>query len=320
MLSVLIVTYNSEDVIYACLNSFVDLEYDYEIIIVDNNSRDKTLDVITKYFEKNNFITYYLVKNSTNTGFSSSMNHAFSLSSGEFILSFNPDARLYDSSIVQAIQFMCLNKSVGKVGFSIDEGEGGSSEIVTEFPRFRTCRLVSRLFEKKINTKNDKARVVNWLFGTGILIRRESLNGSSLYTEKLFLFWEEYWLSKKIKKNGYDIYILPSIKIFHEGSTSFKRNFQKLKLARFLSTANEYNARKNEYGVANARFNEILGIVDNTLLITLIYVKYFLKFFQGDISSKTFIYRAELVAQILFLFDNRSNLEINRDLLEKFNR
>ncbi|MBA3680806.1 MAG: glycosyltransferase family 2 protein [Bacteroidetes bacterium] len=74
------------------------VECSYEIIIVDNASKDKTKDVIPALDANIKFIA-----NTTNAGFSAANNQGFAICKGEYVLLLNPDAKLINSDITKAI-------------------------------------------------------------------------------------------------------------------------------------------------------------------------------------------------------------------------
>ena len=100
-LSIIIVTYNSERDIEKCINSIEHQAYKpFEIILVDNNSQDKTLNIVEQH------PSIHLVKNSSNLGFSKANNQAIELSKGKYILLLNPDVQItkyFISKLIQAI-------------------------------------------------------------------------------------------------------------------------------------------------------------------------------------------------------------------------
>lgn len=74
------------------------VECSYEIIIVDNASKDKTKDVIPVLDANIKFIA-----NANNAGFSAANNQGFAVSKGEYVLLLNPDAKLINADIKKAM-------------------------------------------------------------------------------------------------------------------------------------------------------------------------------------------------------------------------
>ena len=102
--SVTIVTYNSGRFIKRCLESVLAQKYPrQEIIVVDNASTDGTVDIL-EHFEDRCHIHY----NDENIGFAAAQNQAITLSSGEWVLTLNPDVLLLPNfirALVEAGQF-----------------------------------------------------------------------------------------------------------------------------------------------------------------------------------------------------------------------
>jgi len=102
--SVTIVTYNSGRFIKRCLESVLAQRYpNTEIIVIDNASSDGTIDILEQ-FEDRCQITY----NDENIGFAAAQNQAIRASSGDWVLTLNPDVLLlpnFIQSMVEAGQF-----------------------------------------------------------------------------------------------------------------------------------------------------------------------------------------------------------------------
>lgn len=102
-LSVIIVTWNSEKFIQNCLDSiFVsggDLRH--EIIVVDNDSSDKTAKIIQEFYPKVN-----LIANKENLGYAKANNQGIEESQGEYVLLLNPDTQFLENSMTLMYEFM----------------------------------------------------------------------------------------------------------------------------------------------------------------------------------------------------------------------
>lgn len=95
VVSVTIVTYNSGRFIKRCLESVLAQRYPFkEIIIVDNASSDGTIDILEQFEDRCQ--VYY---NQENVGFAAAQNQAIQFSSGEWVLTLNPDVLLLLSLI-----------------------------------------------------------------------------------------------------------------------------------------------------------------------------------------------------------------------------
>jgi GT2 family glycosyltransferase len=111
LVSVTIVTYNSGRFIKRCLESVLEQKYpNLEIIIVDNASTDGTVDLLEQ-FEDQCSIHY----NDQNIGFAAAQNQAIRLSSGEWVLTLNPDVLLLKNFIQALVEAGQIDPKVGSV-------------------------------------------------------------------------------------------------------------------------------------------------------------------------------------------------------------
>lgn len=91
LVSIIIVTYNSREDIVDCVNSVLNQTFDdFEVIIVDNNSMDDTVEQVKRNFDGNPKVS--LVTSKSNTGYAGGNNLGFQHSKGELIVVLNPDA------------------------------------------------------------------------------------------------------------------------------------------------------------------------------------------------------------------------------------
>jgi len=89
-ISTIIVTYNSSGWLPRCLESLKSQSLDiFELINVDNNSSDDSVELIKRYFPQAR-----LIKNNDNMGFSYAVNQGIRNSEGNFIFLLNPDVIL----------------------------------------------------------------------------------------------------------------------------------------------------------------------------------------------------------------------------------
>ena len=109
--SVTIVTYNSGRFIKRCLESVLEQDYPFkEIIVIDNNSSDGTVDIIEPFEDR-----CRIVYNEENIGFAAAQNQAIALSNSEWVLTLNPDVLLLQGFIEALVNAGSLDLKVGTV-------------------------------------------------------------------------------------------------------------------------------------------------------------------------------------------------------------
>ena len=119
--SVLIVSYNVKQYIIHCIVSINKSDYtgSIEIIVVDNNSFDGSLDAI-----KSKLKNVLCIQNDENIGFGKAINQAAKIASGEYYLILNPDTIIEEGTISTFINYLRENSIVGMVGPKIVNSDG----------------------------------------------------------------------------------------------------------------------------------------------------------------------------------------------------
>lgn len=109
--SVTIVTYNSGRFIKRCLESVLDQKYPFkEIIVIDNNSSDGTIDILEPFEDR-----CRIIYNEENIGFSAAQNQAIAVSQGEWVLTLNPDMLLLQGFLEALVNAGSMDPKVGTV-------------------------------------------------------------------------------------------------------------------------------------------------------------------------------------------------------------
>lgn len=110
MILIVIVTYNGQEYIKKCLEDIFNLPYS-ELILIDNGSTDKTIDIIEK-----NYPSVNLIKNSKNIGFGQANNIGLSYAIKKkfnFVLLLNQDTYITQSTIKELVEIMKNNHNYG---------------------------------------------------------------------------------------------------------------------------------------------------------------------------------------------------------------
>src|SRR5580698_5362922 len=111
LVSVTIVTYNSGRFIKRCLESVLEQKYpNLEVIVIDNASTDGTADILEQ-FETRCRVFY----NDENIGFAAAQNQAIRMSSGEWVLTLNPDVLLLPNFIQALADTGQMDPKIGTV-------------------------------------------------------------------------------------------------------------------------------------------------------------------------------------------------------------
>ena len=255
-LSIIIVSYNVRALLAQCMASIKmaakDLEY--EIIVVDNNSKDDS----QTYFTTNNTgITF--IWNKENLGFAKANNVGLSLAKGSSILFLNPDTIVTQNCLEGCLDHLNVTQNCGAVGVQMIDGAGCFlPESKRNIPGLRSSFFyfsgLSKLATRSSffnayhagNIRQDSRKEVPVLSGAFMMARTEVIKKAGGFDPRYFMYGEDVDLSITIGKLGLKNWYLGDLKILHyKGESSKEKNekyyeifFQAMKL--FLKKHNGY--------------------------------------------------------------------------------
>ncbi len=236
VVSIVIVSFNTKDLLVSCLNSiekFADVPY--EVIVSDNGSTDGTIEEIKKL--KN----VHLIENNANIGFARGNNVARAFSKGKYVLFLNPDTLLKEHVLSTTVEYLEGNTDVGAVTCKVVLQSGELDKdtrrsfptpwvALTHFSGFDRLFPHSKFFAKYWYGYLDenKTHEIEALQGAYFLVNRDILNKVGWFDEDYFLDGEDIDLCWKIKEAGYKLMYIPAVSIIHikKGSKSKHRSLR----------------------------------------------------------------------------------------------
>ncbi|MGU8379388.1 glycosyltransferase family 2 protein [Clostridium perfringens] len=240
-LSIIIVTYNSEKVIKGCIESIINCtkNINYEIIIVDNSSVDKTLDIIKMI--KSDKIK--IVK-SPNKGFNYGNNRGIEIARGKYICLLNPDTILLNNAFDILIKEMEKDNRIGACGGQLLDENLNRNLTFGVFPSLKSTILMVLGVVKmsKFKGKKKKKYKVDFPVGANFLFRKSIINKIGYLDENYFLYFDETDFAYRIKKEGYNSYIFSNARIIHlEGKST--EELSEFAQEKFLESYIYYNRK-----------------------------------------------------------------------------
>lgn len=232
-LSVIIVNYNVcyflEQAIKSVLKAVGDL--DLEIIVVDNNSVDGSVELVRKKFPEVVFIA-----NKQNVGFSKANNQAIRIAKGEYVLLLNPDTVVEEDTLVKSCRFMDEHPDAGGLGVKMVDGKGvflpeSKRSLPTPKVAFYKISGLAALFPKSKRfgkyhlgyLHEDETNEIEVLAGAYMMLRKEALDKVGLLDEDYFMYGEDIDLSFRLTEGGYKNYYFPETRIIHYKGESTKK-------------------------------------------------------------------------------------------------
>ena len=137
LLSIIIVNWNSGNLLKNCINSINISSIDknnIEVFIVDNNSSDGSIS-----FEFPNYCK--VIINKANLGFGHACNIAYKASNSEFVLLLNPDTQVSESLISDSLEFAFKNPEYSIFGVQQRDEKNNILRTCGRFPNLSTFLL-----------------------------------------------------------------------------------------------------------------------------------------------------------------------------------
>lgn len=117
MISIIIPAYNAEKYILETINSVINQTFkDWELIIIDDGSTDKTANIVKEFCENDKRINYYYQKNS---GVSVARNFGMSKAKGEYIAFLDADDIWLPEFLKYTVNFLNNNNDTGLVNTNV---------------------------------------------------------------------------------------------------------------------------------------------------------------------------------------------------------
>ncbi|MBU2081475.1 glycosyltransferase family 2 protein [Patescibacteria group bacterium] len=148
-LTIIIVSWNVKDFVRDNLKSIYEntKNIEFEIYVVDNDSKDGTVEMI-----KNEFPEAHLITNNYNAGFAKANNQAIKLAKGRYVLLLNPDMRVLPETLEKMVKWMDNHKQAGIAGCCLIKENGETVPHIRRFPKFLDQLAIVLKFKISINS------------------------------------------------------------------------------------------------------------------------------------------------------------------------
>lgn len=257
-LSVIILSYNTKELLKQCLESIIHntkYEIQIEIIVVDNGSNDGSQEMVKKEFSK-----VILIENKENLGYAKGNNVGLKYARGNYILFLNSDTEVFEGALEKALEFMQQNKEVGalspktllasgKMDPDCHRGFPTPWASITYFFGLEKLFPKSNFFGQyhKFYLDLDKNHEIDAGAGAFMIIPREIIDKVGIWDESYFFYGEDLDFFYRIKKAGYKVmFYAPPLLKHYKGASSGLRSESRL-IAK--------NSKENRIRVAKASVN-----------------------------------------------------------------
>lgn len=208
-LSIIILNHNTKALLKQCLES---ISGPYQIVVVDNNSTDGSVEMVKKSFPK-----VEVLARDVNDGYTRGNNAARKMAKGEYVLFLNSDTKAFPDTINTMVEFMDRDKTIG------------ISTCLTELPDGRLYYACHRGFPTPLNSLlyflglpssyypkyQNIVHEIDACSGTFLLIQKNLLDLIGWFDEDYFSYGEDLEMCYRIKELGYKVMFNPNVKLIH---------------------------------------------------------------------------------------------------------
>ncbi len=225
-LAIIIVNYNTRDLLFNCLKTIKAAEKPQngiEIIVVDNNSTDDSLQML-----KDHFPEVRLIQNKTNVGFSKANNQGAKVANSRFLLFLNSDTEVKKYSLVKPLKYLKTHPKVGAITIKLflkngDIDYDNHRNYPTPWVAITKFTGLSRLFPNSLilNSYHLGRRGLNTVHsipvtaGSFIMLPENIFNKLGGWDESYFFYGEDIDLCFRLASSGYKIVYYPKTSALH---------------------------------------------------------------------------------------------------------
>lgn len=223
-LSIIIVHHQTPELLKLCLKSVEETckNIDLEIAVIDSMISRFAKDIIKERYPSVKYLPF-----KENLGYARGVNIGIKNSGGKYILILNPDIILTNKSIFKMMNYMEKHADIGMLGPCMLNFNGIYQK--TFFSYYKPATILARRsflgklgwFKKVLadflmsDSDPSKTQTPDWLMGSAIMVRRESLKKVGLMDERFFMYFEDVDWARRFWHNDYKVVYYPEAKIYH---------------------------------------------------------------------------------------------------------
>jgi GT2 family glycosyltransferase len=195
-----------------------------QIIVVDNASRDNSVDVLRAKFPD-----VELIVNTVNVGFGRANNQALARVRGRYVLLINTDAFVAPDTLPLTVAYMDAHARCGVLGVKLVGRDGALQPSCrydpTPWNLFLAATGMGRFFPRTrlvddMTWDHASVRECDWVPGCYYLVRSEVIARVGLFDPRFFMYYEEVDHCRAVRKAGFDVIFYPFSQVVHLGGES----------------------------------------------------------------------------------------------------
>ena len=261
LLSVVIVNWNTRDMLAQCLQSIkADCaaqigaatrkaatqqphQPTMEVFVVDNASSDGSAQMVTQRFP-----WVRLIQNDSNLGFAQANNQAIRLANGRYILLLNSDTEVHPGAFAALIDFMEKTPRAGAAGAHLLNSDGtlqpACQPMLTPWREFVRLIFLDRFLHIAVYEaewwETEAPRRTEVIKGACLMLRRTALEQVGPLDGSYFMYTEEVDLCYRLGEAGWQLWWVPAARVTHYGEASSRQVAQTMYVQLYRSKIQFY--------------------------------------------------------------------------------
>ncbi len=248
--SIIIVNYNTRELLKDCISSILGVTKgcNYEIIVVDNDSHDGSVEMLNDFFP-----SVITIKSPENLGFGKANNLGSKHANGRYLFYLNSDTVLENDAVSEFFRFAeNSEEKIGALGCILTGPDGTTchsyGKMITPWNELKSSMArYLRFLKPKWLTKPEKVNrplSVDYVTGADLFVPREVFEKTGGFDPDYFMYCEEVDWQKRMNDLSLKRLIIPGPEIIHLEGGSDNGNVKSWSATR---VANILRSRKLYY-------------------------------------------------------------------------
>jgi len=224
LVSIIVLNYNGMKFLPGCLSTLLNTSYpNFEIIVVDNSSKDGSVDLIKRSFGSSPRLT--VQQNERNFGFAEGNNIGARLANGKYIVFLNVDTQTDSEWLTKLVEVMESDESIGAAQNKLLLFDHSTIDSTGDFINFYG-RGWMRGYGEQDKGRYNKADEVFSARGAAMIVKKQVLEEVGYFDPAFFMVCEDIDLSWRIRLRGCKVMFVPKSIVYHFGSGT-RKEFQR---------------------------------------------------------------------------------------------
>jgi GT2 family glycosyltransferase len=219
-LTIAIISYNTRDLLLACLQSVQDMTKDveYELIVIDNASSDGSDAAVQTQFPQARVIT-----NQDNGGYAKACNQAVEIGRGRYVLFLNSDTVMRACTLSRMVACLDMQPDIGAVSCLQCDKAGQVLQSCFPFPSVRdhlryspwVPTIIKRVVGRDVELDFTVSQNVEWANGACLMVRKGLFEHMGGFDSRFFMYFEDVDLCRRIHQRGYRVWHAADCEVVH---------------------------------------------------------------------------------------------------------